>query len=354
MQLFRPVLLIVVVVQISNSNMLSILQNVTAAAGWKNCVILHDLDMESSVNKLPFPKPVTVYSLDLKNANAIYEGFELVSKTLQINFIVLCSDCEFLLSVINEFEYSYHTNGYFTHVYQWIFVTNFTKTSSEFEYNVGNITNLAMLDVDTNFSVYTAMFGTDKRYFDLVTSGIKHRIDIFPNLKYGFNGAILKLCTIPWEPFIIKEISGTYTGYYIELLEIIASMLNFTFTAYEPEDGQYGMVQNGEWIGMVRKLIYKKADIACSLTYMAERLNVVDIPDFPVEVEYELIIYHKAEPLLMSVEILLVPFHHSVWICFISIVVATTIAFFISFWLNKSSEDVGIALSMQCIYSEQH
>ena len=339
MQLFRAVILIVTVVQISNSNMLHILQNVTAAAGWNNCVILHDRNMESLVNKLPFPKPVTIYSLDLKNANAIYEVFELVGKTLQINWIVLCSNCEFLLTVINEFESSYEMHGYFTHVYQWMFVTNFTKTSSEVANNVGNITNLAVLDVDTNCSVYTAMFGANKRYFDLVTSGIKHPTDVFPNLQYGFNGATLKLCTIPWEPFIIKEISGTYTGYYIKLLEIIASKLNFTFIAYEPEDGQYGMAQNGEWTGMIRELIDKKADIACSLHYAAERLNVVDIPSTPVEVDYELIIYHKAEPLLMSVEILLVPFQQTVWICFISIVVATTIAFFISFWLNKSQED---------------
>ena len=259
---------------------------------------------------------------------------------MQINWLVLCSDCASLLAAINEFESSYEMQGYFTHRYQWIFITNFTKTMSEFENNVGNITNLAVLDVDKNFSVYTAMFGTNKRYFDLVTSGIKNRIDIFPNLQNGFNRARLKLCTVPLQPFIVKEINGTYTGYYIELLEIIASELNFTFTAYEPEDSQYGSVQNGQWTGMVRELIDKKADIACVLNYIAERLNVVDFPETPVDLDYALIIYHKPEPLLMSVDILLVPFQQTVWICFTSIVVATTIAFFISFWLNKSPEDV--------------
>ena len=49
--------------------------------------------------------------------------------------------------------------GHFTHVYQWIFVTNFTKTSSEFENNVGNITNLAVLDMDTNVSVIQPCLG---------------------------------------------------------------------------------------------------------------------------------------------------------------------------------------------------
>ena len=340
MDLHKTLIILVTVVQISNSNMLHILQNVTAAVDWNNFVILHDGDMDSSVKKLSYLKLVTIYSLDLKNANAIYEVFESVSKTLQINWLVLCSDCASLLAAINEFESSYEMHGYFTHRYQWIFITNFTKTMSEFENNVGNITNLAVLDVDKNFSVYTAMFGTNKRYFDVVTLGIKDRIDIFPNLQNGFNGARLKLCTVPLQPFIVKEINGTYTGYYIELLEIIASELNFTFTAYEPEDGQYGSVQNGQWTGMVRELIDKKADIACVLNYIAERLNVVDFPDTPVDVDYALIIYHKPEPLLMSVDILLVPFQQTVWICFTSIVVATTIAFFISFWLNKSPEDV--------------
>ena len=339
MEPHRTMILIVMIVQISNSNVLDILQNVTAAAGWNSCVILHDGDMESSVNKLAFPKPVTFYSLDLKNTNAIYEVFELVSKTLQLNWIVLCSDCASLLAAINGFESSHQMHGYFTHLDQWIFVTNFTTTRPEFANNVGNITNLAVLDADTNFSVYTAMFGINKRYFDLVTSGIKHPIDIFPNLQYGFNGDRLKLCTVPWQPFIVKEINGTYTGDYIELLDMIASELNFTFTAYEPEDGQYGNDQNGEWTGMVHELIDKNADIACSLSYNVERLNVVDFPETPVDVDYALIIYHKAEPLLMSVDILLVPFQQTVWICFTAIVVVTTIAFFISFWLNKPPED---------------
>ena len=107
MQLLRTVIVIVTVMQISNSNMLHILQKGTSAAGWNNCVILHDGNMESLVIKLKFPKPVTIYSFDLKNANAICEMLALDSKTLQINWIVLCSVCEFLLSVINEFESSY-------------------------------------------------------------------------------------------------------------------------------------------------------------------------------------------------------------------------------------------------------
>ena len=53
--------------QISNSNMLHILQNVTAATDWNNFVILHDGAMDSSVKKLSYLKLVTIYSLDLKN-----------------------------------------------------------------------------------------------------------------------------------------------------------------------------------------------------------------------------------------------------------------------------------------------
>ena len=139
--------------------------------------------------------------------------------------------------------------------------------------------------------------------------------------------------------FRYKRIDATHTGYYVELLEIIASKLNIAFITYEPEDGQYGMVQNGEWTGMVRQLIDKKADIACALNYITERLSVVDFSDTPVEVDYVLTVYHKAEPLLMSVEIPLAPFQHSVWICFISIVVATTIAFFVYIWFKKSPQD---------------
>ena len=133
--------------------------------------------------------------------------------------------------------------------------------------------------------------------------------------------------------------NGTYTGYYIELLEMIASQLNFTFSVYEPADGQYGKDQNGEWTGMVRELIDKKADIAGSLTYTNKRLHVVDFPHTPVQLDYALIIYHKPQPVLMPIQILLVPFQPLVWLCAAGIVAATTVAFFISFWFNKTPDE---------------
>ena len=203
MQLYWTVILIVMAAQVSNSNMLHTLQHVIAIADWNNFVILHDCDVESSVDQISFPKPATYYSSDLKDANALFEFFQVVSKTAQLNLLVFCSNCTSLLRMINEFESSYQMHGYYTHFYQWIFVTNFTQTRSEFENHVRNVTNLAVLDVGTN-NIYAIMFGNNKRYFDLVTSYIKHRTDIFPNLQYGFNGAKLQLCTLPWEPFIIK------------------------------------------------------------------------------------------------------------------------------------------------------
>ena len=183
-----------------------------------------------------------------------------------MNWLVFCSDCVPLLSVINEFESSHQLQGYFTHMYQWIVVTNFTNTRTHLQACVGGIANLAVLDMNSHGNLHTAMYG-DVRYFDLVRPHDNYSsADILPNLVNGFNGAKLKLCVIPWEPFIIRKLEGVYTGYYIKLLELMAEELNFTFTVYEPEDGLYGNIKDEEWTGLIKRT-YRQESRLCRCTY---------------------------------------------------------------------------------------
>ena len=333
------------------------LENVIVTLEWNNVVILCDHELESecteaedNVSQIPFRD--VFLTKNLTNIAEITEIFEKTSELSQMNWLVLCYNCVPLLAVINEYESSHNLQGYFTHLYQWIFVTNFTRTRSEFENNVGNITSLAVLDVDTNFNIYTAMFGSNKRYFDFISNSSSlhqlHKMDIFPTLKHGLNGINLRVCTIPWGSYVIQYDNGTYSGYYIEVLNIIASKLNFTYTVYQPPDGKYGIKEDGEWNGMIRELINKKADVVAVLAYSDERNEIVDQPTTSVTTDYGLIMYHTVEPMSMSIALLAKPFSRNTWLCFWAITIAASLAFvFTQRWGRYGSRQFSLP---QCTY----
>lgn len=53
-----------------------------------------------------------------------------------------------------------------------------------------------------------------------------------------------------------------FKGYCIDLLDEIAKLVKFDYVIQEVEDKKFGnMDENGEWNGIVRKLIDKQADI---------------------------------------------------------------------------------------------
>ena len=54
-------------------------------------------------------------------------------------------------------------------------------------------------------------------------------------------------------------------------MEIKDESLNFTLHRIEPADGQYGVLTNGQWTGMIRQLIDKEADIGTALMLSYER-----------------------------------------------------------------------------------
>lgn len=69
-----------------------------------------------------------------------------------------------------------------------------------------------------------------------------------------------------------------FKGYCIDLLDEISKILKFEYVIQEVEDKKFGnMDENGEWNGIVRKLIDKQADIGLgSMSVMAERETVID------------------------------------------------------------------------------
>ncbi|XP_017777123.1 PREDICTED: glutamate receptor ionotropic, kainate 2-like isoform X2 [Nicrophorus vespilloides] len=73
--------------------------------------------------------------------------------------------------------------------------------------------------------------------------------------------------------------NARYEGFCIDLLEEIASMVGFEYRIDLVPDGKYGAIdlETGEWNGIVRQLMDKKADLAVgSMTINYARESVID------------------------------------------------------------------------------
>ncbi len=68
------------------------------------------------------------------------------------------------------------------------------------------------------------------------------------------------------------------SGFYVDLIRELSNKLQFTFDIYEAADKTWG-TQNklGEWNGVIKELMSKKADLAMTpITITTSRTEVVD------------------------------------------------------------------------------
>ncbi|GFG36475.1 hypothetical protein Cfor_11814 [Coptotermes formosanus] len=101
----------------------------------------------------------------------------------------------------------------------------------------------------------------------------------------GTMNVTLVVITIPETPYVMhraqSNLSGNsrYEGFCIDLLREIATMVGFEYRIELVPDGKYGVydLETGEWNGIVRQLMDKKADLAVgSMTINYARESVID------------------------------------------------------------------------------
>ncbi|XP_033188230.1 glutamate receptor ionotropic, kainate 2-like isoform X5 [Bombus vosnesenskii] len=101
----------------------------------------------------------------------------------------------------------------------------------------------------------------------------------------GTANVTLLVITILEQPYVMLKSRGNfsgnarYEGFCIDLLKEIAHMVGFAYRIELVPDGKYGVYdyETGEWNGIVRQLIDKKADLAVgSMTINYARESVID------------------------------------------------------------------------------
>ncbi|XP_055372265.1 ionotropic receptor 25a [Condylostylus longicornis] len=135
--------------------------------------------------------------------------------------------------------------------------------------------DISVVSIRSGASVNTKSIGSWK-------AGLDAPLDV-KDLEQMHNltaDTVYRVYTVVQAPFIMKDKNSPkgYKGYCIDLIDEIAKIVKFDYEIYEVEDGKFGnMDENGDWNGIVRKLIDKQADIGLgSMSVMAEREIVID------------------------------------------------------------------------------
>ncbi|XP_055956921.1 glutamate receptor ionotropic, kainate glr-3-like, partial [Patella vulgata] len=112
----------------------------------------------------------------------------------------------------------------------------------------------------------------------------------FPNTKYGFNNRNFNVATNTWAPF----------------------------TLIEPTDGQWGVVANGSWTGLVGQVLRREVDLVVApLVITSERLKVMDF-SFPFFHDYSAVLFKMPDPNRSKWRKLAEPFKWQVFVCIIA------------------------------------
>uniref|UniRef100_A0A1B6MPB2 Ionotropic glutamate receptor L-glutamate and glycine-binding domain-containing protein n=1 Tax=Graphocephala atropunctata TaxID=36148 RepID=A0A1B6MPB2_9HEMI len=93
---------------------------------------------------------------------------------------------------------------------------------------------------------------------------------------------VFRVATVLQKPFVMREVDSSgnekFSGYCVDLLEEIRKLIGFEYEIFVAPENEFGnMDEQGQWNGIIRELIDKRAEIGLtSLFVTAERENVID------------------------------------------------------------------------------
>nr|XP_053651837.1 probable glutamate receptor [Cherax quadricarinatus] len=114
-------------------------------------------------------------------------------------------------------------------------------------------------------------------------------------------------CTQPWA----------FQGFLVDMLNVLSSQMNFTYTLYEVCDGAYGSEVIGRWTGVVGEVVYSHAHIGlANLGVNYARSSVVTFPRISTSYGGAGIVFHRLHKNCSSnLAVYFLPFSINVWAC---------------------------------------
>ncbi|KAK3876532.1 hypothetical protein Pcinc_018693 [Petrolisthes cinctipes] len=118
-----------------------------------------------------------------------------------------------------------------------------------------------------------------------------------------------------------------FVGFLVDMLQVLSTEMNFTYTMYEVCDASYGSKVNGVWTGVVGEVIYKRAHIGlANLGANYARSLAVSFPRVSTSYGGAGIILKRPPSSVQDLLVIyLLPFSTSVWSCVLATVPAAAL-----------------------------
>ncbi|KAK6179440.1 hypothetical protein SNE40_011800 [Patella caerulea] len=277
-------------------NMLSVLSVVVKSLHWSETVLFYEavdgeLPPKTETENVGF----TSISYDVKNMNReqltdILAASYIPQHPVKIILFLQNKTLE-LLKLANSFDMnSKRTTNYQTNSF-WI-IWSSVPVGNLFDNFHFHLKNLMLINCDMDIlyastvsnKTLTHIGCLNKRCIqnkELFEKGLKcSHAELYPNSKYKLNGRHLTIATME-SNMIKRDIDNNgksvYKGFLVELTNLLADSLNFTFTFVQPKDKKYGGKKNGSWQGLIGLLDRQEADmIVADLTITEDRQEAVD------------------------------------------------------------------------------
>ncbi|XP_037067958.1 ionotropic receptor 93a-like [Pollicipes pollicipes] len=169
--------------------------------------------------------------------------------------------------------------------------------------------------------------------------GLRITDDLFPHVSGGFRGRTIPIMSLEFPPWQIYERDSRgfvykYTGVVFELVNELASKLNFSYVVRAPRDGLWGEeVSPGRWNGMIGEVLEGRVMLAAgAFTVNAARQRVINYTVFIDRQPYNMLT--RRPDRLTRALLFLEPFATDTWWCIFS---AVLLAGPVLWLINRSS-----------------
>lgn len=269
----------------------------------------------------------------------LVELFTEINQRKEMRFLILAEAevQQILLEVVNEIDWQLNQQGYFSYMHRWLLFFDRQDKLSDIQTALHEVQHVTAVTLDDcgKLVIYSGMWKPEGRRFE--TTGtfqdyvddyhymeqqnqiVDDKMTLFPNVKYGFNGKLMRVSS---QTFAIYTITKTdsqgrnvYSGMYVDLLGVLAGYFNFTYNFTVAPGGLWGSKIDGVWNGVVGMVHYGEADLAlAAMTTTPERETAMDFAPIPITQEKVAAIYRTPKPLENTLFIYFSIFHQDIWI----------------------------------------
>ncbi|KAK6165912.1 hypothetical protein SNE40_022725 [Patella caerulea] len=231
----------------------------------------------------------TIYKMEVSNLiTFLYQIHKAQFPNIQILYITTDNpETEsHVMKTVNDFDFNSNRTTDFRIKSKWLLLT-FPVVMKALDEILTDLCHVTVIyqSVEGCFGVSTLIKKENVNVWTSVPN-LSRVQDIFPNVKFHFNGRRLLIGSLPYHLIQKKVIHGisVYSGWMIDLLEDMAADLNFTYEITEPTIGDWGVkTDNNTWDGLIGQVQRREIDILyAEYVITAERNQLMDfiLPPF--------------------------------------------------------------------------